>query len=116
MDPPMIAHGDASDMIYRRIKRRPTMTEKEIVSLLQLRGIRVDIGAQYSIRCQFAQVVNVIRDARKTARVEALREAEEIVRNYPMRASKGQRWIREMIYVAIRALREKEGEGEPERS
>lgn len=40
----------------------PKMTEPEIVELLKRHGIAVVLGAQYSVRCQFGQIANVIRE------------------------------------------------------
>jgi hypothetical protein len=37
-------------------------TERQIVELLKRHGISVDLGAQYSIRCQFGQLCNAIQE------------------------------------------------------
>ncbi|HEY4756412.1 MAG TPA: hypothetical protein VIH28_10180 [Ignavibacteriaceae bacterium] len=38
------------------------MTDKEIIKLLKKHGIQVELGATYSVRCQIAQIINVIKE------------------------------------------------------
>ena len=44
---------------------RLPMSEREMVDLLRKHGIEVMIGAQYSVRCQFGQIAEVIRDVER---------------------------------------------------
>ena len=41
------------------------MSESEIVELLKKHGISVMLGERHSVRCQFGQLVNVVRDLEK---------------------------------------------------
>lgn len=45
---------------------RLPMSEHEMVKLLQKHGVAVALGAQYSIRCQFGQIAEVIRDVERS--------------------------------------------------
>jgi hypothetical protein len=38
------------------------MTEPQVIELLRKHGIAVVLGAQYSVRCQYGQLLNVIRE------------------------------------------------------
>ena len=41
----------------------PELLEQFTVKLLEKNGIKIDSGAQYSIKCQYAQIENIVRDA-----------------------------------------------------
>ena len=51
------------DTLHRFV--RLPMSEVEMVELLRKHGVAVTIGAQYSIRCQFGQIAEVIRDVER---------------------------------------------------
>jgi hypothetical protein len=39
-----------------------TVTEQEVMDVLKRHGVKVELGAQYSVRCQFAQVFNAVSE------------------------------------------------------
>lgn len=43
------------------------MNDKEFLDICSKHGITVEIGAQYSIKCQIAQLINLINDVHRNA-------------------------------------------------
>jgi hypothetical protein len=62
---------------------KATVTEQEVMDVLKRHGVKVELGAQYSIRCQFAQVFNAVAEivlqhnARPHAQIERTQKASK---------------------------------------
>ena len=52
------------------------LLEQFTLRLIKKNGIDVDIGAQHSIKCQFAQIENVVRDALNEIKAEMVSELQ----------------------------------------
>jgi len=48
------------------------LLEQLTIKLMKKNGVSIDIGAQYSVKCQYAQIENIIRDVINEIRSSAL--------------------------------------------
>lgn len=56
-------------------EKKDKSIERLTLELMEKHGVNFDCGAQYSVKCQFAQVANIVRDAVEKAEKESAKLA-----------------------------------------
>ena len=63
------------------MKGKNKMTDAELVKLLKKHNIKLELGATYSIKCQVAQLQNLIEDISSQLEPLVVQKIAEVVKN-----------------------------------
>lgn len=55
------------------------LAEEMTIKLLTKHGVNIELGAQYSVRCQYAQIENIVHDVFESRDVEMAKLKTQIV-------------------------------------
>jgi len=55
------------------------LAEEMAIKLLAKHGVNIELGAQYSVRCQYAQIENIVQDVFESRDVEITKLKRQVI-------------------------------------